>query len=124
MTADQLFVGAVAFGLGLLALIAAIHNRDWYFRLPKARWIEERWGRSTVRVVYGLLGAALIALGVVIVLGDRRNDEMNHRHGAPSVEGGELCCRRLLEPRFQPVPSAGRRDSTGHFKPAVVKLCR
>lgn len=69
MTAEQLFVGAVAFILGLLALIAAIHNRDWYFRLPKARWIEDRWGRSTVRVVYALLGIALIALGLVIVSG-------------------------------------------------------
>ena len=71
MTVDQLFVGAVAFILGLLALTAAIHNRDWYFRLPKARWIENRWGRSTARVVYVLLGAGLIALGIAIVLGHR-----------------------------------------------------
>ncbi len=71
MTADQLFVGAIAFILGLLALIAAIHNRDWYFRLPKARWIQERWGRGTVRAVYALLGIALIALAIVIVLSDR-----------------------------------------------------
>jgi hypothetical protein len=70
MSVDQLFVGAVAFILGLLALTAAIHNRDWYFRLPKARWIENRWGRSTVRVVYALLGAGLVALGIAIVLGD------------------------------------------------------
>jgi hypothetical protein len=71
MSVDQLFVGAVALILGLLALTAAIHNRDWYFRLPKARWIENRWGRSTARVVYALLGAGLIALGIAIVLGDR-----------------------------------------------------
>ena len=71
MTADQLFVGAVAFILGLLALTAAIHNRDWYFRLPKARWIENRWGRSTARIVYALLGVGLITLGLLIVLGDR-----------------------------------------------------
>ncbi len=71
MTVEQLFVGAVAFVLGLLALIAAIHNRDWYFRLPKARWIQDRWGRGTARFVYALLGTALIALGIVILFGDR-----------------------------------------------------
>jgi len=69
MTADQVFVAAVAFILGILSLTAAIHNRDWYFRLPKARWIEERWGRTAVRAAYFILGAFLIALGVVIVLG-------------------------------------------------------
>lgn len=57
--------------LGLLALIAAIHNRDCYFRLPKARWIQDRWGRGTARVVYALLGIGLITLGIVIVMSDR-----------------------------------------------------
>lgn len=71
MPADQIFVGAVAFILGSLALIAAIHNRDWYFRLPKARWIEDRWNRNTVRVIYSLLGIALITLSIVIILADR-----------------------------------------------------
>jgi len=71
MPADQLFVGAIAFILGALALTAAIHNRDWYFRLPKARWIEDRWGRGAVRIAYALLGIALIALSIVIVLGGR-----------------------------------------------------
>ncbi len=108
MTADQLFVGAVAFILGLLALIAAIHNRDWYFRLPKARWIEERWGRNAVRVVYGLLGIALIALGVVIVLGDRQNEEMNQRRRHPSVEGIGCAAAACWSPSLsRPFPPEG-----------------
>lgn len=67
MTAEQLFVGSVAILLGLFAIIAALHNHDWYFRFPKARWIEKRWGRTAARIVYSMLGFALIALGAGIV---------------------------------------------------------
>jgi len=69
MTTEQVFVGSVAILLGLFAVVAAIHNHDWYFRLRKARWIEERWGRTPVRIIYGLLGITLIALGIGIAVG-------------------------------------------------------
>jgi len=66
MTVEQVFVGSVAILLGALAVVAAIHNHDWYFRLRKACWIEKRWGRTAVRIVYALLGIALITLGTGI----------------------------------------------------------
>jgi hypothetical protein len=68
MTVEQVFVGTVAILLGLLAVIAAIHNHDWYFRLRKARWIEQRWGRTPVRIIYAVLGIALIAMGAGIAM--------------------------------------------------------
>lgn len=63
MTVEQVFVGTVAILLGSFAVVAAIHNHDWYFRLCKARWIEKRWGRTAVRIAYALTGFVLIALG-------------------------------------------------------------
>jgi hypothetical protein len=66
MNTQSLFVGSVALVLGLLAVVAAIHNHDWYFQIPKARWIETRWGRGTARVVYAVLGLVLIIAGILI----------------------------------------------------------
>ena len=69
MGAEQLFVGSVAILVGFFGLVAAIHNHDWYFRLPKARWIEKRLGRTAARVVYAMLGIALVVLGIGIMAG-------------------------------------------------------
>jgi hypothetical protein len=69
MSGEQLFVGGVSILLGILGLVAAIHNHDWYYQLPKTRWVEARWGRVAARLAYATLGIALVVLGVVIVLG-------------------------------------------------------
>jgi hypothetical protein len=69
MVGEQYFVGGVAMVLGLLALVAAVHNHQRYYVLPKIRWIEARWGRPAARTFYALLGAILLGLGVVVLLG-------------------------------------------------------
>jgi hypothetical protein len=69
METEHIFVGGVAIILGALAVLAAIHNRDWYYQLPKTRWIEQRWGHSAARLFYALVGVALLALGLYVVLG-------------------------------------------------------
>ncbi|MCA9268746.1 MAG: hypothetical protein KDA41_09765 [Planctomycetales bacterium] len=69
MNAADLFVGGVAVGLGLAALLAAVLNIDVGFRLPKAQAIESRWGRRGARICYALLGAALLLLGAAIIAG-------------------------------------------------------
>jgi hypothetical protein len=68
MIGEQVFVGGVAGILGLLALWAAIQNHDWFYELPKIRWIEERWGRARARMVYAMLGIALLAAGIYVLL--------------------------------------------------------
>jgi hypothetical protein len=72
---EDLFVGGVAVLLGALALLAAILNRDWYYQLPKTRWIEKRWGRIGARVFYASVGLALLALGVCVILGLHQRGE-------------------------------------------------
>ncbi len=69
MKTEHLFVGGVAILLGALALLAAVHNRDWYYQLPKTRWIEKRWGRRAARIFYAVVGVALLALGVCVAAG-------------------------------------------------------
>ena len=69
MSAEQVLMGSVALLIGILALTAAIHNQDSYFRLQKLRWIDERLGRKAARTFCAVLGATLLILGIVIMLG-------------------------------------------------------
>lgn len=62
-------MGSLALILALLAIGAAIHNRDSYYRLQKIRWIDERWGRRVARSVYVVAGLLLALLGILILSG-------------------------------------------------------
>jgi len=69
MNRQDLFMAGLALMLALLSVGAAIHNRDSYYRLPKIRWIDERWGRRRARVVFALAGLVLAGLGILILSG-------------------------------------------------------
>jgi len=69
MNRQDLFMAGLALLLALLAIGAAVHNRDGYYRLPKVRWIDERWGRGVARVVYAVAGLVLLVLGILILSG-------------------------------------------------------
>jgi hypothetical protein len=69
MNRQDLLMASLALMLALLAIGAAVHNRDRYYRLPKIRWIDERWGRRVARVVYAVAGLVLAALGILILSG-------------------------------------------------------
>ena len=73
MVGEQLFIGGVAVLLGLLASWASLSNHDRFYQLPKIRWLEDRWGRTTARVIYVILGVALLGLGAYVLLGMQRN---------------------------------------------------
>ena len=69
MNRQDVFMAGLALLLALLAIGAAMHNRDRYYRLPKVRWIDQRWGRGVARVVYAVMGLLLLALGILIMSG-------------------------------------------------------
>lgn len=69
MSIEQAFVGSVAILLGALCAAVGLFEFSWFFRLPKARWFEARWGRRATRILFGLLGLALILLGCYIAMG-------------------------------------------------------
>ena len=69
---ERLFVTVLAGALGLLALVAAIHNHDVYYQLPKMRLIESSWGRRGARVFYAVLGVLILLLAAFIALDGRR----------------------------------------------------
>lgn len=69
MNRQDLVMAAVALSLAVLAFVAALGNRDEFYRLPKVRWIDQRWGRIAARVWYAAIGMLLAATGLAILSG-------------------------------------------------------
>jgi|GEM_PF-3289436 hypothetical protein len=61
-------LGIIAFGV--LPLLPAIFNWDWFFNLP---FFEEgpigMLGRQAQRLLYGIIGVAIVALGTAMLFG-------------------------------------------------------
>lgn len=65
------FVGGVAIAGGLICLMAALFNQDWFYHFWVARLIESRQGRNAARLFFLVLGLLLGVLGILIVSGWR-----------------------------------------------------
>lgn len=54
--------------VGLLAILAAIFNWDWFFTANNTQFIVSNVGRRRARVFYAILGVLMIATGVYFFL--------------------------------------------------------
>lgn len=63
------FFSAFIFALpGIVALLAALFNWDWFYETRTASFFVNQMGRGSARLFYGLLGAMLLVAGVLITL--------------------------------------------------------
>ena len=53
---------------GLTSALASIFNWDWFFTAQNAQYAVKRFGRQQSRLIYGLLGMALVAMAVYFYL--------------------------------------------------------
>lgn len=51
---------------GVFSLCGAVLDWDWFMNSRKARFFVSVFGRDGARVFYGLMGAALVVLGVLL----------------------------------------------------------
>ena len=58
-----LFIG------GLITLLGAILNWTWIFRSRRSKSIVSTFGLSGARIIYGIVGLALMVLSVLSMLG-------------------------------------------------------
>lgn len=57
---------AVAFIIGLLTLLGAIRDWDWFFNHPRARLFVNWFGREGARTFYGVLGIVIMVMSACI----------------------------------------------------------
>ncbi len=62
MNDDALVI--VLFIVGVITLLGSIFDWDFYFESRKARFFVDIFGRKGARIFYGILGTALIVLGI------------------------------------------------------------
>lgn len=54
--------------VGLLAILAALFNWDWFFTAHNTQFIVSNVGRSRARLFYAALGLLMIATGIYFFL--------------------------------------------------------
>ena len=62
-------MGWVIAGCGAFAICGAALDWEWFMNHRKAQFFVRILGRGGTRVFYGLLGAALMVLGVLMAMG-------------------------------------------------------
>ena len=62
-------VGLIMIAAGVFTVCGAGFDWDWYMNSRKAALFVSIFGRNGARIFYGLLGAFLITLGIMFLLG-------------------------------------------------------
>ena len=63
MGMHYLIQGILAF-IGILAILAAIFNWDWFFQSQNSQFIVKNVGRKQARLFYAFLGILMIATAI------------------------------------------------------------
>ncbi|NCB39357.1 MAG: hypothetical protein EOM80_11375 [Erysipelotrichia bacterium] len=58
--------GAIAVVCGIFTVVCATQDFDFFMNNRKAKFFVNIFGRNGARVFYGILGAVMIILGIVI----------------------------------------------------------
>ena len=62
------FICGVFAVTGLLSVLAAVFNWEWFFTAHNSQFIVRNLGRNKARIFYALLGIGMIAAGVYFFL--------------------------------------------------------
>ena len=71
MTGQYIVQGIFALA-GLVALLAALFNWEWFFNTRNAHSIVHNAGRGRARLFYGILGVILIGMAAFFFIETRR----------------------------------------------------
>lgn len=62
-------MGWVLAGAGVFSICGAMFNWEWFMNNRKARFFVRILGRGGTRMFYGILGTALVVVGVLMAMG-------------------------------------------------------
>ena len=61
---SQYIIQTIFASTGIVALLAAVFNWDWFFTARNTQFIVQNVGRRQARWFYGILGSILIGMSV------------------------------------------------------------
>jgi hypothetical protein len=94
MEIADIFVGGVAAAIGVAAMAVSAANWNPGFHFWVGRVFDARYGRTPARIVYALVGAALVGLGLAIMLGFAPNARRQSRSASPLRVARATCLDR------------------------------
>ena len=68
MKAATLLLAAIFASGGLTAIYAAVTGAPWFFATRSARSLTGRMSQRAARIVYGLLGAGILAMAITLAI--------------------------------------------------------
>lgn len=63
---NNTIVGILLVLVGLLSVISAVEDWDWYMDSRKARRLSKLIGRNNARIFYGIFGTVLMIAGMMM----------------------------------------------------------
>lgn len=63
------YEGLILVGAGCFTIVGGAFNWDWFMNSRKAQFFVKTLTRNGARVMYGVIGVALVVFGVLILLG-------------------------------------------------------
>lgn len=109
MSFEGLFYGLFFVGVGIFSICGAACDWEWFINSRKARFFVTIFGRNGARIFYGLLGSAIVLIGVLMALGlvstERKRQRLRPRFGQFRLE--ERLNARSLAAWNAPLPSEG-----------------
>ncbi len=60
---------------GLVSILAASLDWDWFFNSQNARFFVHRFGRKRARLFYGILGFMLIIMSLLLIMSTIKMDK-------------------------------------------------
>lgn len=67
MVIATIFICILFFAAGMLSLLAAIFNWEWFFNSSNAKLLTGTFSRTVARIVYAFIGCAVLGMDAVIV---------------------------------------------------------
>ena len=79
---SQYIIQGIFVVAGIIALLAAILDWDWFFTAQNTQFVVRNVGRRQARWFYGILGMILIGMSVFFFLNtpDRKSTRLNSSH--------------------------------------------
>jgi hypothetical protein len=63
------WTGLLLVAFGFVWLFGSLFDWEWFWERGRQSWAAEFLGRDPARILYGLIGAAAIVLGVLLTFG-------------------------------------------------------
>ena len=111
MTVQGLIIGLMLVAAGIFSVCGAAFDWDFFIESRKARFFVDTFGRNGARIFYGILGAVIAVMGVLMALGLISAERKRKRFGL-TESNVEVRCTVVSTSLARPICHHASRPGT------------